>query len=441
MSDLPVLTNPFAGTSLPEAAAARTDQQRAITEVQAALVVARANPRDPRVAMDRILQACQRQGLAEAAVYSYARGGTDITGPSIRLAETIAQAWGNLQFGIRELEQAQGVSTVQAYAWDVETNTRREVTFQVRHERHTRQGKTRLTDPRDIYETVANHGARRLRACVLAVIPGDVVDAAVRQCDETMRAKADVSPAGIAKMVEAFETLGVTRDQIELRIQRRLDSIQPAQVVALKKVWLSLRDGMSKIEDWFQIAASAPASAAEEPAEQVVEQSQGLGAQPEPVAEEEKQEKPKTKKPPRAKPTPAAEPKVEAAPPQAEAAAGGEPEVPLLQLESSTPCLLPWEGDVQAQQPGSTKLLPDGTFLQWTGVLWRRPTDQESVRSHVMDQLRRLLHHHFRQQKKERADALEWVREQLGIEAPPQSLSHLTLQSLVELVRKIEAGS
>lgn len=247
-SSAQIVAQPSAGSG----ALARTDQQRAIAEVQAAMMIARANPRDPVAAMDRILNACTRPTLADAAVYTYSRGGTDISGPSIRLAEVLAQNWGNMQFGIRELDQRGGESTVQAFAWDVETNTRREVTFQVPHIRHTKKGATRLEDPRDIYELVANTGARRLRACILAVIPGDVTEAAVTQCETTMRTKADTSPEAVKKMLEAFGAFGVTREQIEHRIQRRLDAIQPAQIVALKKVYASLRDGMSVAADWFE---------------------------------------------------------------------------------------------------------------------------------------------------------------------------------------------
>lgn len=229
----------------------QTEQQRAVAEVQAAMMLARMNPRDPIQAMDRILNACSRITLAESAVYQYSRGGTDISGPSIRLAETIAQNWGNLQFGIRELEQRNGESTVQAFCWDVETNTRREVTFQVAHIRHTRKGTYKLEDPRDIYEMVANQGARRLRACVLAIIPGDVVEAAVTQCETTMSARADTGPEALQKIVQAFEKLGVTKGQLEARIQRRLDAIQPAQVVSLRKIYTSIHDGISVPGDWF----------------------------------------------------------------------------------------------------------------------------------------------------------------------------------------------
>ncbi len=254
-----VLTaNPFAASSATQArsgvnAIAQTDQQRAVAEVQAAMMIARMNPRDPIVAMDRILNTCTRPSLADAAVYTYAKGGSNVSGPSIRLAEAIAQAWGNLQFGIRELDQTNGESTVQAYAWDVETNTRREITFQVPHLRYTRKGSYKLEDPREIYELIANQGARRLRACILAVIPGDVTETAVAQCEATMRIKAETSPEAMQKMMAAFEPFGVTKEQIEKRIQRRLDAIQPAQVVSLKKIYTSLRDGMSTPADWFDV--------------------------------------------------------------------------------------------------------------------------------------------------------------------------------------------
>lgn len=232
--------------------------QREIAEVQAAMAIAKRFPRNQMKALDRILTACQRPSLAEVALYSYARGGTDITGPSIRLAEAFAQQWGNIDFGIRELDQRLGESTVQAYAWDLETNTRQTKTFQVKHRRHTKKGGYNLEDPRDIYEMVANQGARRVRACILGIIPGDVVEAAVAQCEATLKAKADISPEAVKKMVQAFASYGVTQAQIETRIQRKLDSITPAQIISLRKVYNSLKDGMSKAGDWFDESMPAP---------------------------------------------------------------------------------------------------------------------------------------------------------------------------------------
>jgi hypothetical protein len=250
--------NPFAVAQRqefqpPQRALANTDQQRAVAEVQAGMMLARMNPRDEVRSMDRILNACARPTLAESAVYTYSKGGINITGPSIRLAEAMAQAWGNLSFGIRELDQVAGESTVQAFCWDMETNVRREMTFQVSHIRYTKSGSRKIEDPREIYEHVANQGARRLRACILAVIPGDVTEVAVNQCEQTMSAQADTSPEAMKRMVDAFSAFGVTKEQIEKRIQRRIDAIQPAQVVSLRKIHNSLKDGMSTPTDWFEM--------------------------------------------------------------------------------------------------------------------------------------------------------------------------------------------
>jgi hypothetical protein len=247
------------------AATVEIESARAIQEVQAAMVMAKRAPRDIVAAQDRILQACRRPVLAEHAIYAYPRGGQTITGPSIRLAEALAQNWGNMQFGIRELSQQNGESTVEAFAWDVETNTRAVKIFQVPHQRYTKKdGNVRLVDPRDIYELVANNGARRLRACILGIIPGDVIEAAIKECEKTQEnslgAKADV----IAKMVEAFAAFGVSKDRLEKRLGHRLDErTVMAEVLNLKRIYTTLKDGLAKADDYFPPTGEPQKSAKE----------------------------------------------------------------------------------------------------------------------------------------------------------------------------------
>lgn len=239
-------------------ALAQSESSRAIAEVQGAMIIARQFPRDEQRALDKMLVAFQRPKLAEQALYSYSKGGTEVTGPSIRAAEAIAQAWGNLQFGVRELSQKAGTLTsagesiVETFCWDMESNVRQVKVFQVPHIRGKRSGDVKLTDPRDIYELVANQGARRLRACILGVIPGDIIEAVVEQTDSTLKAKTDMSPEAIKKMLELFLAFGATKEMLEKRIQRRMDSITPAQKVGLAKIYNSLKDGMSKPSDWFE---------------------------------------------------------------------------------------------------------------------------------------------------------------------------------------------
>jgi hypothetical protein len=276
-------SNPFQKISAAPStagAAVESESQRAIAEVQAAIMLAKRFPRDQVEAADRILAACCRPTLAESAVYSYTRGGQEVTGPSIRLAEALAQCWGNLQFGIRELAQGGGKSTVEAFAWDVETNTRQVKVFEVPHTRYTKQGTKLLTDPRDIYEMVANQGARRLRACILGVIPGDVVDSAMAQCEATLRTKVDVTPDGVKQLLAAFSEIGVTPEQIAQKLGHKIDSLVPAEIVRLRKVYRGIKDGYTTAETEFPRAEgdapkSAAATAAAKAAATAVEKSAG----------------------------------------------------------------------------------------------------------------------------------------------------------------------
>lgn len=228
---------------------------RQAQEVQAAMVIAKKFPRDEIVAFDKIMRACQRKGLAEQAEYVYPRGGNKINGPSIRLAEAIAQNWGNIDYGIIELEQKDGASEMMAYAWDLESNTRVTKVFAVEHKRDTKKGSYKLEDSRDIYEATANFGARRVRACILGVVPGDVVDAAVSKCRETLKGSyKEPLEDRMRKMVAAFEEeFMISKEQIEEYLGYKLDNCNENDYGRMRGVFRSLRDGMSTVDKFFKI--------------------------------------------------------------------------------------------------------------------------------------------------------------------------------------------
>lgn len=260
------LTNQFENQYSPSYQQANTlamaASNREMEEVKGAIFMARQFPRNVFQAEQRILDACKRPALAETAVYQYPRGGTKISGPSIRLAEVVAQNWGNIDFGIKELEQREGESVVMAYAWDLETNTRQTKVFTVKHSMKAKGTIKKLDDPRDIYEKVANDGARRLRSCILAVIPGDIIENAVRQCEETLRgnSKGPLKDR-IANALKAFkERYKVTQEMIEHRFGYNADSFTEVDFLELIKIFNSMKDGMSKVDDWFDKSATKKSS-------------------------------------------------------------------------------------------------------------------------------------------------------------------------------------
>lgn len=246
-----VIKNP----AVPARSNAQTDMMvaRQAQEVQVAMLAAKKFPRDEVDAMNRIKATCQRPTLAEQAIYTYPRGGQKVTGPSIRLAEAIAQSWGNIDAGVIELGNNNGKSEMMAYAWDLETNTRVTKTFSVEHKRDTKQGRKNLTDGRDIYEATANFAARRMRACILSVVPGDIVEMAVAESRKTI-ADADKRPVEeiLDSLLKSFKEIDVTKEQLEKYIGKQLTGALKEDLVDLRGIYKAIKDGQSKVTDFFK---------------------------------------------------------------------------------------------------------------------------------------------------------------------------------------------
>lgn len=239
------------------------DQARAIATVQAEVIAAKRFPRDENRAYTKIMEACKITGLAMKACYAYPKGknedGTDniVRGPSIRLAEALVSAWGNLSAGFEIIHEdpVQGVSDVVAFCWDKESNNRYERKFKVSHKRKAYGKLYMLTDPRDIYEKVANEAQRRVRACILAAVPFYVVEDAVTQADNTLRdpAKHGTPTERTRKMLTLFKGVGVTQEMVEKRLGHPSQNNTHDDIAALIIVYNTIADDSSKIPDFFDV--------------------------------------------------------------------------------------------------------------------------------------------------------------------------------------------
>ena len=111
---------------------------------------------------------------------------------------------------------------------------------------------------------VANQGARRLRACILAVIPGDVIEAAVNECRKTLESS-DVPIADqLRALLKAFDELGVKKEHIEKRLGHDIDATIPQEIVTLRSIYKSIKDGMADRSQFFDIASAKAQTAKEE---------------------------------------------------------------------------------------------------------------------------------------------------------------------------------
>ena len=237
---------------------AQYQESKELSEIKGKMFLARQFPRDPEWSLQSAMKECKRKELAEAAQYEFPKGDSVVKGPSIRLVEVLARHWGNITSGVDEIESKDGETTIKSYAWDLETNVSDSKTFTVKHERSVGRGDNRrikkLTDERDIYEMVANKGARRKRACLLSVLPGWYVDAAVAACEETLKKSLTDGKSMeevISSIVTAFSEFDISPAQIEDKLGKPVESLSKNDVVKLRHLYSAIKDGFVKPGDAF----------------------------------------------------------------------------------------------------------------------------------------------------------------------------------------------
>ena len=229
------------------------EASRAIAEAQGKLVIAKRFPRDEVQSYAKAMEACQRPTMAAKAFYSFPRGGQTVEGPTIRFAEELARCWGNIDYGIKELSQDDGKSEMQAYAWDLETNAQSVQNFTNPHKREQGKKMVNLTSQRDIYENNANMATRRLRSRILAILPSWFVEDAIEECKKTLAGRNDTPLIDrVKKMVVAFAKIGVTQDQIEKRLKKKIDTMNADDFVEYTGIYNAIKQGESKIAEWFE---------------------------------------------------------------------------------------------------------------------------------------------------------------------------------------------
>lgn len=230
------------------------EQARAVAEVQAAVIVAQQCPRDMAKAIEEMRQSCRQKGLADRAFFKFPRGGTSVAGPSVHLARELARCFGNIQYGIQELRRDDlgHYSEMQAWAWDVQTNTRSSQTFVVPHKRDKKGGPEVITDLRDIYENNANQGSRRLREAIFSILPTWFTEEAKDICTDTMaNGGGKTIPQRIADAVKAFDALGVKVDRLEAKIGAKSGDWTAQDLAGLSVSHSSIKQGTVSVDEEF----------------------------------------------------------------------------------------------------------------------------------------------------------------------------------------------
>ncbi len=229
----------------------------AVTEAKAAIMLAREFPRHEADVRQAIMASCKRPAFADGAEYRFPRGGSEVSGPSVKMARELARCWGNIQHGLEVIVDTPTTRKIRAYAWDVQTNARviAEDEFAKKIQRKDkRTGQTFWVTPdeRDLRELTNRRGAILVRNCILQLIPPDLIDAAREECQQTRLKDISQDPqAARNRIVDAFGELAIPASTIERKMGTPIQALSPKQVGELREIYQSIKDGNSTVSEHF----------------------------------------------------------------------------------------------------------------------------------------------------------------------------------------------
>jgi len=268
-TSLDQVTAPRAVAGRSEATA--VEQARAVAEVQAAVVVAQQVPRDTNKALQQMREACRQKALADRAFYSLPRAGGRVEGSTVHLARELARCWGNMQYGISELrrDDAAGESEMQAWAWDVETNTRSMRSFIVPHDRMVGKGaakkRERLIDLGDISNNNNSVAARAVRETIFTVLPVWFRTEAEQIAAQTLQdgGGQTIEQQRAGAVAHFANSLRVTQQQLEARLERPMREWTAQDLAVLRIIDGEIGRGEKRGEDEFPAPTKAGVTAAD----------------------------------------------------------------------------------------------------------------------------------------------------------------------------------
>jgi len=230
--------------------------EREIAEIKATVFLAKQFPRDVSTVREQLPETIPY--LADNAYYSYPRGGATITGPSINLARELARLWGNIRYGVNIIRDTEDERTIEAWAWDIETNTKIMQQDTFKKLIYRKQLGWIKPDERDLRELTNRRAAIAVRGCILQLIPKDIVETALNIAynQEKTKIKQMKKTSGktevVKRLIDAFEKINVSKEQIERYLGHSIKSITDGEIVELRGIYTSISDGHTTFEDHFK---------------------------------------------------------------------------------------------------------------------------------------------------------------------------------------------
>jgi hypothetical protein len=191
----------------------------------------------------------------------------EIRGPSIRLAEIVANAWGNIHAATRIIENDGRHITAEGVAWDLQSNVKITMQNKVSIRFGEKDGKGGYTANADMQTVLSNAAsAKALRNAIFKVVPKALVDRVLERAMSFAVGDQKTVSSKVAEVIDKLVKMGIHKEKILAYYGH--DSISKITVEDFKSligVGTAIKEGHIKIEECFDVQKddSSSLSAAE----------------------------------------------------------------------------------------------------------------------------------------------------------------------------------
>lgn len=233
-------------------------------EIDTQIATAHAFPRSVSKFMkDVMAMATVTSDIAESCIYALPRGNKTVEGPSVRLAEMVASAYGNLRTGARVIFNDGKHVTAQGITHDLEKNImhteevkrsilQNEYKWDDVQKKNLKTG--RMVPMNEDMQTVTGRAACAIayRNSVFKVVPAALIQVVIDKVREIIRGTEETLGARREKAMEYFKGLGVKDSQVfEALDVKGIEEIDLDKMVLLRGMATALKNGEATLESMF----------------------------------------------------------------------------------------------------------------------------------------------------------------------------------------------
>jgi len=231
-------------------------EQQARGEIDIQIATAKRYPRSVKLFLNQATEmATLNEEIAESCFYALPRDGKTVEGPSARLAEICASAWGHMRIEGRVVDEDDRFVTARGTSWDLQSNVA--IGYEVRRRITDRQGRKYKDDMIGVTANAATSIA--LRNAVFKNIPSSFWRPIYDACRKVAVGDAQTLADRRSKMLAHFQKSGVTEARVLAQLGvKGVEDVTLEHLATLKGLATAIKEGDTTVDEAFPLSQMQP---------------------------------------------------------------------------------------------------------------------------------------------------------------------------------------